>query len=381
MEESQKVGSPHPGLPAPLPRGEHVVWQGTPRWQSFARQVFRTDLILIYFAVLAVWRVATIIEQGRGMEGAVQAVLVVASCGALVIGLFALLAWLGARATIYTITNRRIVMRIGAAFSKTIDIPFKVIDSVQVKTGASGTGNISIKLKDTAGIPYLILWPHARPWRLRYPEPTLRAVPNAQETAETLASQLEAAARSDLDSQAPDQEHALEGSSLPPSSAETPADPDQVDVPMPVPPANPARLPLLGAASLVVVSIVAVAWVQLNRSGSEEAGARTPQTVYQMDFRDIGSDRIAVVDTGLEETITIVEAGKDGLVRRALKGLERTRTLQGLPVDAPYQVIIWDTGRLTLSDLGTDRHIPLDSFGPTGTGALKELLRLKPGGV
>jgi hypothetical protein len=44
------------GLPATLPRGEFVLWQGTPSWRAFARQVFHTRAIAILVAMAALAR-------------------------------------------------------------------------------------------------------------------------------------------------------------------------------------------------------------------------------------------------------------------------------------------------------------------------------------
>ena len=44
---------------------------------------------------------------------------------------------------------------------------------------------------------------------------------------------------------------------------------------------------------------------------------------------------------------------------------------------ASYQLVVWDNGGLTLSDLELDRHYPLDSFGRAASGAINELRRLK----
>ena len=49
---------PIPGLPAPLPEGETILWQGAPRWESFARRAMRVRLVAGYFVALAVWGIA-----------------------------------------------------------------------------------------------------------------------------------------------------------------------------------------------------------------------------------------------------------------------------------------------------------------------------------
>lgn len=372
LEESRRWGVAHPGLPGPLPRGEHVLWQGAPRWQAFARDVFHTDLILLYFAVLAVWRAVDVVQMGGGVgQTAVALIPIVVSAG-LVIGLLAVLGWLGARAAIYTLTNRRIVLRIGAAWSKTVDIPFKAIETVELKAGRSGLGALSIKVKGDKTIPYAILWPHVRPWRLRSPEPMLRALPDVAGLARTLVSLLQA-------------ERAGEGTRAPATTcaAATPRPPEIPDAP-PSPAAvaaraaaRSARLPLLGAAGLVVLSLLAVTLAQLGATDAQREAMRSPARVHDLIFHELGPERLAVIDANRGETVTMVEPGRDGLVLRAFRGLERARGLRGLPAGAPYQLVIWDTGRVTLSDLASDRHIPIDSFGPASGGALADLMKLE----
>ena len=60
-------------------------------------------------------------------------------------------------------------------------------------------------------VAYLLLWPHARPWRLSKPEPMLRAVPDAARVAAILARALAAAAS-----------QPVRAATLQPSSAERP---------------------------------------------------------------------------------------------------------------------------------------------------------------
>ena len=132
-----------------------------------------------------------------------------------------------------------------------------------------------------------------------------------------------------------------------------------------------------GAAALIALTVIAVSLVQIGDGRAPAADGPSPATVYELSFQDLGADRLAVVDTRAGNTIAFVEPGKDGLVRGALRGLKRARELKGAAVDAPYQLVIWDSGRLTLSDLGIDEHIPIDSFGLTDTGVLAQFLQLQ----
>ena len=180
-------GEPVHGLPARLPAGETILWQGAPDWWLLARRAFHLQLVAVYFVVLAGWRgIATIYDGGTIADAAFR-VGVLAVVAGLAVALFMVLAYAMARSTVYTLTNRRIVMRIGAALSMTINLPFAAIDAASVKPLAKGHGDIAIKTHGKHRLGYLVLWPHARPWRLARPEPTLRAIPDVERVAALFA--------------------------------------------------------------------------------------------------------------------------------------------------------------------------------------------------
>lgn len=179
-------GEPIRGLPAHLPEGEHILWQGAPDWRVLARTALHVRVIAAYFAVIAVWRVAAGWSQGRDVGGLAMDVLVVAVIGAAAVALLAGYAWLAARTTVYTLTNRRFVLRHGVALSKIFQVPYRRIESAGIKVDAAGVGDIPLRLTPESKIAYPHLWPHARPWRIVHPEPMMRAVPDAQAVAELL---------------------------------------------------------------------------------------------------------------------------------------------------------------------------------------------------
>lgn len=177
---------PVPGLPEELPAGEHILWQGAPQWRAMATEAFHLRKVAVYFALIGALRLlflldeeATAVDLGKGM--APYLVLAVS-------GLFILcsLAWLSARHTLYTITNRRVVMRIGIVLTVTFNIPFSRLVCAHLKPGATGHGDIALELEQATRIPYLQLWPHARAWHLRQPQPVLRTIADAQTVATLL---------------------------------------------------------------------------------------------------------------------------------------------------------------------------------------------------
>ena len=99
---------------------------------------------------------------------------------------------MSARTTLYTITNRRVVMRVGIVLTVTFNLPFRRIEAADIHPLAHGHGDIALTLDRSTRIAYPHLWPHARPWRLQNPQPMLRCVPDGANVAAMLASALKA---------------------------------------------------------------------------------------------------------------------------------------------------------------------------------------------
>ena len=184
------AGEPIPGLPADLPEGERLLWQGSPAWMSLAVRAFHIRKVAIYFAALILWRGVSSRYDGAATGEALSyalAIMPVALCG---IGIVALLAYAYARMTIYSITSRRVMMRSGVAMPITVNLPFKRIDGAGLRLHADGTGDIPLKLSKDDRIAIMAIWPNMRPWRLSRPEPMLRSVPDASAVADLLAAAL-----------------------------------------------------------------------------------------------------------------------------------------------------------------------------------------------
>lgn len=182
---------PNEGLPEPLPRGERVLWRGRPDAFGLTLAAFRAGWVAAYFGVLLAWRFASQMADGAGVLAAAEyAVLILPVAGA-ALALLGLLGWLAARTTTYTVTDKRVVMRIGIALPLTLNVPFKAVEGASVKTRSGGRGDIAFQI-ETGGprIGYLVLWPHARSWHFGRPEPALRAVPDVEALAGRIADAL-----------------------------------------------------------------------------------------------------------------------------------------------------------------------------------------------
>jgi hypothetical protein len=178
------------GLPEVLPAGERMLWQGSPRWQDMAAHAFHVRKVAVYFAALTLFTILFRIADGEPLMEAAKPILWYLPLTLLAVGILSGLAWASARTTIYTITTKRIVLRIGIALPISLNLPFTLIESAGLRTYATGAGDIPVELKGEDRLAWLILWPHARPFHLKHPQPMLRAIPDAANVANLLGDAL-----------------------------------------------------------------------------------------------------------------------------------------------------------------------------------------------
>jgi hypothetical protein len=176
------ANEPVRGLPGHLPAGEHIVWQGSPDWKRLALTAFHARGVAIYFGLILV----VALVSGAGLTGLVAT----AAAGVAAVGLLCLIAWASARSTVYTLTNRRVVFRIGIALPTCINVPLTIIDNASMKLHPDGTADLPLQIKGSGKMGWMMLWPHARPWKLSAPEPMLRAVPEGARIATLLSRTL-----------------------------------------------------------------------------------------------------------------------------------------------------------------------------------------------
>lgn len=184
---------PVPGLPGHLPEGETLRWQGAPQWGALAVRAFHVRTVAIYFGLLIVFRFGYALASGSSLKEAFLSGLWLLLLCALAVAILALLAGAFARSTIYSITDRRVVIRFGVAVPMAVNIPFKAIESVGLRRYADGSGDIPMVLGQGHDVNYLIMWPNVRPWRFFDAQPMLRCVSDIDKAVEVLTEALRVA--------------------------------------------------------------------------------------------------------------------------------------------------------------------------------------------
>ena len=190
MSHDDFAFEPIRGLPAMLPAGERLLWQGSPAWKSLAVRAYHVRKVAIYFAAIIAWRVAAGISNGHTFSAIALSCVFLLTLGMLGIGILSLLAYLNSRSTVYSITSRRLLLRHGIAVPMTMDIPFTLIESADLKCYADGTGDIVLTVPPDQRVGYLITWPHLRPGQFARPRPSFRALQDAAHAAQLLGGAL-----------------------------------------------------------------------------------------------------------------------------------------------------------------------------------------------
>lgn len=183
MSHDDFATEPVRGLPEVPPEGERILWQGAPDWRRLAIESLAVRWVAGYFVLLAIWRGLAIgAEMGPGLG--LKATIPYLVLGLVAVSILGAIAFIQARCTVYTVTSRRVAMRVGAALTVTLNLPYTHLGTADLDLRPGGTGTIALSLTAAAPLSYTMLWPHVRPWRM---QPALRCIPQAEKVAGILA--------------------------------------------------------------------------------------------------------------------------------------------------------------------------------------------------
>ena len=363
---------PAPGLPESLPREEHLLWQGGSDARSLALGTFHIRKLAAYFAALLGLRLALQLMDGVAFADALSGVALLALLAAVSLGLMSVYASLVARSTMFTITNRRIVIRCGVAVPMTVNLPFSRIDAVSVRERGDGSGEIALLPESRSRVSYVLLWPMVKPWRWFRVQPVLRGIPEVASVAAIVAEAISEGARhaqAEVRENSPAEDAAATDASRP---AERPGPRDWLKYP---------TLPLAAASSLVVIALVSVAWIRISGGGADTGLAPVTEPVIaaiDLRFEDRDDGSVVVIDAADGRVIDQLQPGTNGFIRGTLRSFARERRTRDSGPEEPFSLQRTDTGRLLLSDASTGRSIDLRAFGPTNAEAFGRFLSLRP---
>jgi hypothetical protein len=193
-DEEDDPGEPVRGLPEALPAGERLTWQGKADPLTLAVHAFHIRTITLYLGLAAIIRASYDATMGKGAAEIASTTAVIALMTGLAVAVLGLMAFAMARRAVFTVTDKRVVIRHGVALKKYINIPFADIEAASIRRHAGGAGDIALSTSSGRAVPYFHLWPFARPMRFTKTVPLLRSVSNVEAAAKALATAMSEAA-------------------------------------------------------------------------------------------------------------------------------------------------------------------------------------------
>ncbi|MEM7081587.1 MAG: photosynthetic complex putative assembly protein PuhB [Pseudomonadota bacterium] len=179
---------PVPGLPEELPEGEHILWQGAPTFRNVAIHQLHLRKLAVYFVLILGLRHLWLASSGHGLMTDLAGTMGLLVAANIALGILLLISYFIARTTLYTITNRRVVMRIGIALPMPLNLPFSALSGADLRLHRDGSGDILLQVADRKRLSYVVLWPHLKMRGLLNVQPALRSLNAPQEAATTLAA-------------------------------------------------------------------------------------------------------------------------------------------------------------------------------------------------
>ncbi len=349
---------PVQGLPQVLPRGEHIVWQGQPEFASLAVGSFHAWKLAAYFAALLVIRAGIQYSDGVAVAEILSNTFGLVMLSGVAIALLLLYSARAASSSIFTITNKRIVIRTGVAVSVTVNLPFKLIEAADLRLRKDGSGDIALGIDRRERASYVLLWPMVKPFRWLSVRPVLRGIPDAESVAALLAAALS--------------ENALDVEEIPETSR-------TVEKPAPMTFEDRLRAvrmnwPLAAVASLIVMTVVGVSMYQLSDARLDRGALEPAVASIQLRFVDREDGGVDVFHGVTGERLETVPPETNGFLRGTLRSLVRGRKASSIGPEIPFEIRRTESGRILLHDPATETLIDLRAFGPTNVGAFARFL-------
>ena len=137
---------------------------------------------------------------------------------------------------------------------------------------------------------------------------------------------------------------------------------------------------LAAAIALLVFTAGAVLFGQLTGIGTVRVDSGSPVAVRDIVILRTAADEVIVRDAASGREVVRYAVEEGGFVRGSLRAFARMRQVAKVPLEAPYRLIRWESGQVSLSDTATGERIYLEAFGRDNAAAFAALLDRREGG-
>jgi len=112
-----------------------------------------------------------------------------------------------------------------------------------------------------------------------------------------------------------------------------------------------------------------------NLAAAETRAKAESVASVEIRFEDASDGAVLVFDATSSEQIASIPPTSNGFIRGVMRGMFRTRKLEGIGPEKPFLLQQLQSGSLVLKDPHSGRTVELRSFGETNYQAFAQLLR------
>ncbi|MBO6757552.1 MAG: phosphonoacetaldehyde hydrolase [Roseibium sp.] len=142
-------------------------------------------------------------------------------------------------------------------------------------------------------------------------------------------------------------------------------------------PKRPVRfptLPLYAAFALIGIAVSATVFGTVTGIGTVRDSFGAPVAIRDIQLVGGVGEEVQVIDARTDTVLAVFPVEEGGFVRGSLRALSRIRLQTDVVANAPYRLIRWQNGAVSLSDTVSGERIYLNAFGPDNAAAFAELL-------
>lgn len=140
----------------------------------------------------------------------------------------------------------------------------------------------------------------------------------------------------------------------------------------------PTRI-LIAAVAFLAFASGSVLFGQLTGIGVQKHPMGAPVAIRDITILRGDGDTVVVSDAASGQRIGTYLQDGGGFVYGSLRALERMRTVDAASMAAPYRLIKWESGAISLSDTTNGQRFYLEAFGKDNAAAFAALLDTREG--
>ena len=135
------------------------------------------------------------------------------------------------------------------------------------------------------------------------------------------------------------------------------------------------RAPLIGAAAVVLFTLVVVLASALTEGGRVKKEIGQPVAERELIFRDAKAGAIIVRDARSNETLATYGKGEGAFIRISMRALTHARRVRSVPLGMPYRLVQNTKNHLSIVDPQTGEFIKLTAFGSVAKESFARFLK------